>query len=102
VENEITEGHARALLGFKDKDKILKEFDNIIKGKKTVREAEKASGKKKKLDTPAKYKDLREELMHFFNTEVKIKTGKKKNQLIIEFYSDEDLERIHNLIKRKR
>jgi ParB family chromosome partitioning protein len=103
AENKITEGHARALLAFKDKDKILKEFDNIVKDRKTVREAEKATGRKKrKIETPAKYKDLREELMHFFNTEVKIKTGKTKNQLIIEFYSDEDLNRIHNLIKRNR
>ncbi len=102
-ENKITEGHARALLRFEDKNKILKELDNIIKGEKTVREAERASGlKKRRIEIPLKYKGLREELMHLFNTEIKIKTGKKKNQLIIEFYSDEDLERIYNLIKRKR
>jgi ParB family chromosome partitioning protein len=101
-ENKITEGHARALLGLKDERKILIEFDQIIKGKKTVRETEKASGRKKKgSEVPLKYRDLREDLMHFLGTEVKIKTGKKKNQLMIEFYSDEDLERISNLIKRK-
>ena len=40
--------------------------------------------------------------MHLFNTEVKIETGKKRNKLIIEFYSDQDLERIYNIIKGKR
>ena len=103
TDNKITEGHARALLALKDENKILDEFENIIKGKKTVRETEKASGrKKKKTEIPVKYRDLREDLMHFFNTEVKIKAGKKKNQLIIEFYSDKDLERIYDLIKRKK
>ncbi len=102
-DNKITEGHARALLALKDKNRILKELNNIIKGEKTVREAERASGvKKKRIELPSKYKELREELMHLFNTDVKIKTGKKKNQLIIEFYSDEDLERIYNLIKGKK
>lgn len=102
-ENKITEGHARALLGFKDERKILKELRNIISGEKTVREAEKASRvKKKKKKTPAEYKDLREELMHLFNTEVKIETGKKRNKLIIEFYSDQDLERIYSIIKGEK
>jgi hypothetical protein len=40
--------------------------------------------------------------MYLFNTEVKIETGKKRNKLIIEFYSDQDLERIYNIIKGKR
>ena len=102
-ENKITEGHARALLAFKDKSRILKELEIIIKGEKTVREAEKASRvKKKKRQTSARYEGLREELMHLFNTEVRIETGKKKNKLIIEFYSDQDLERIYNIIKGKK
>ena len=101
-ENKITEGHARALLSFKDKNRILRELENIIKGEKTVREAEKASRVKKKgKESSLKYKDLREELMHLFNTEVKIETGKKRNKLIIEFYSDQDLERIYNIITRQ-
>ncbi len=100
-ENKITEGHARALLAFKDKSEILKELKNIISGDKTVREAEKASRVKKKKQISPKYKELREELMHLFNTEVRVETGKKRNKLIIEFYSDQDLERIYNIITRQ-
>lgn len=101
-ENKITEGHARALLGFKDKGRILKELKSIISGDKTVREAEKASRvKKKKRQISARYEDLREELMHLFGTEVRVETGKKRNKLIIEFYSDQDLERIYNIIVRQ-
>lgn len=104
-EGKITEGHARALLSFKSKSKILKELKNIIKGEKTVREAEKASRKKKsykKKEIPVKYRNLRDELIHMFNTEIRIKTGKKRSKLIIEFYSDEDLERIYNIIKGRK
>jgi ParB family chromosome partitioning protein len=98
-ENKITEGHARALLALEDKNKILKELKDIIKGAKTVRETEKASVKKKSREMPSEYNNLREELMHLFNTEVMIKTGKKKNHLVIEFYSVDDLERIIDIIK---
>ncbi len=102
-ENKITEGHARALLGFKDENRILKELKSIISGDKTVREAEKASRvKKKKRQISSEYEDLREELMHLFGTEVRVETGKKRNKLIIEFYSDQDLERIYNIIKGKK
>jgi ParB family chromosome partitioning protein len=101
-ENKITEGHARALLAFKDKNRILKELQIIIKGEKTVREAEKASRVKKKRQASARYEGLREELMHLFNTDVRIETGKKKNKLVIEFYSDQDLERIYNIIKGEK
>ncbi|MEO0292693.1 MAG: ParB/RepB/Spo0J family partition protein [candidate division WOR-3 bacterium] len=100
---KITEGHARALLGFgDDKKRILKELEKIIRGEKTVREVEKASkGKLKREKIPLEYEELQEELMHFFNSEVRIKLGKKKGQLIIEFYSNKDLERIVGLIKGK-
>jgi ParB family chromosome partitioning protein len=101
-ENKITEGHARALLGLKDRSKILKELKSIITGAKTVRDAEKATrSKKRKKQVSARYEDLREELMYLFNTEVRIETGKKRNKLIIEFYSDQDLERIYNIIMRQ-
>jgi len=99
LDNRITEGHARALLSLGEKSKILKELTSIIEGEKTVREAEKVSSKnKRKKQVPVKYKDLQEELRHLFNTEVRVETGKTRNKLIIEFYSDEDLERIYNII----
>jgi len=102
LDNKITEGHARALLSLGEKSRILKELTKIIEGEKTVREVEKASAKKKSVkQIPLKYKDLQEELRHLFNTEVRVETGKKKNKLIVEFYSDQDLERIYNIIVRR-
>ncbi len=101
LEGKISEGHARALLSLKDEDKILEELKNIINAKKTVRQVEKIMAKRRrKKELPLKYQRLREELIHLFNTDVKIILGRKRNKLTIEFYSDEDLERIYNIIKK--
>ena len=74
IKKTITEGHARALLSLGDKGKILKEL-------------------------PFKYQNLIEELIDLLKTDVKIALGKKRNKLTIEFYSDEDLDHIYNIIK---
>jgi len=77
---------------------------NIIDRSKTVRQVEKAAKrvtpkKRRKKELPLIYQNLREELMEIFKTEVNINLGKKKNKLTIEFYSDEDLTRIYNIIR---
>jgi len=100
---EITEGHARALLALGDEQKIIKELKNIINSSKTVREvegtvSEKAVQRSKK-ELPLQYQSLLEELIELFKTEVKITLGKKRNKLIVEFYSDTDLERIYKIIR---
>ena len=101
---KITEGHARALLALGNSDKILEELKNIINRSKTVRQVEKAAKrvtpkKRRKKELPLIYQNLREELMEIFKTDVNINLGKKKNKLTIEFYSDEDLTRIYNIIR---
>lgn len=93
--NSITEGHARALLTLGDKKKILKEFRNIINKKTTVRQVERITRKKQ---LPLPYQELKDELIHFLNTGVEVKIGRKKSKLIIEFYSEDDLTRIYNII----
>jgi ParB family chromosome partitioning protein len=103
IKKTITEGHARALLSLGDKGKILKELHNIVEGRKTVRQVERIGSKKRKRqkELPLKYQNLIEELIDLLKTDVKIALGKKRNKLTIEFYSDEDLERIYNIIKGK-
>lgn len=96
MNGKITEGHARALLSIKDEKKMLEEFRNIINDKKTVRQVERKTCKKK---LPAEYVALKEKLTDLLNSKVDIKVGKKKGKIIIEFYSEDDLERIYNIIK---
>ncbi len=94
-EGKITEGHARALLSFKDKFIIKREFKKILKEKKTVRAVE---SRTKKVEPHIIH--LQDELSTIFGTRVKIMKGKKKGKIEIEFYSDEELERILEILKR--
>lgn len=99
---ELSMGHGRALLGLKDKDKLIPFVNKIRKEKLNVRQVEQLIvqlNKKqvKKKEKPKKDIFLQEResiLRERFGTSVTIQRGKRKGKIEIEFYSDEDLERI--------
>ena len=103
---ELTMGHARALLSLDSAKEQISLKDRIIKRKMSVREVEsyvnrsreaKKESSKKKVDI---FKDrLEGELQRFFGTEVNILKARNKGKIEIIFYTDEDLERIIELIK---
>ena len=103
---ELTMGHARALLSLASAKEQLSLKDRIVKRKMSVREVEsyvnrsretKKESSKKRVDM---FKDrLEGELQRFFGTEVRILKGRNKGKIEIIFYNDEDLERIIELIK---
>ena len=103
---ELTMGHARALLSLASAKEQLSLKDRIVKRKMSVREVEsyvnrsretKKESSKKRVDI---FKDrLEGELQRFFGTEVRILKGRNKGKIEIIFYNDEDLERIIELIK---
>ncbi|SEP58659.1 chromosome partitioning protein, ParB family [Virgibacillus subterraneus] len=100
---ELTMGHGRALLGIKDKQKVLPFVDKIRKEKMNVRQVEQyilemneKAGKKKK-EKPKKDIFLQEResiLRERLGTAVTINQGKRKGKIEIEFYSNDDLQRI--------
>lgn len=101
---QLTRGHARALLTLDEKTQI--ELANkVIENDLNVRQTEAlasaaASGKAsapKKQNNPLMqkyYKDLENTLSSQFGTRVKISEGTKKGKIEIEYYSKDDLERI--------
>ncbi len=103
---ELTMGHARALLSLDSAKEQISLKDRIVKRKMSVREVEsyvnrsreaKKESIKKRVDI---FKDrLEGELQRFFGTDVKILKGRNKGKIEIIFYTDEDLERIIDLIK---
>lgn len=107
-EGKISMGHGRALLGLKDKKKIPSVVDKVIKEGLNVRQLEemiqqlnhnvsretKKRKKKKDLFLMEQENVLRER----FGTTVKIKKGKKKGKIEIEFFSDDDLNRILEIL----
>ncbi|KXG73852.1 ParB/RepB/Spo0J family partition protein [Thermotalea metallivorans] len=110
IQNKITSGHARALLRLENaalQREIAKEVDE--KGL-SVRETEALVAKilkgKIKKALPKKAKDtsllfLEDALKSILGTKVNIIRGKKKGKIEIEYYSDEELERLVDLLQRK-
>ncbi len=109
LENKISGGHARAILGLEDSSKQLEAAEKIIEGGLSVRAAEalvKAMNAQKTAETKpvvfdtAGYKTIEKNLKDLFGTKVKLNCKKNKGKIEIEYYSDADLERILELIKK--
>lgn len=105
---ELSMGHGRALLGLTDKKLILNIAKEIRRKNLNVRQVEKMiSQLNSKQSNKGKEKNekdifIREResfLRDCLGTGVKIQRGKRKGRIEIEFYSDEDLDRIIEVIE---
>jgi ParB family chromosome partitioning protein len=101
ADNKLSAGHARALLALTDKKQRDELAAVIIEKDLSVRETEKLIqrlGKKKEKvkvqQKPSYILDIESELEESLGTRVQICPGKKKGIIEIEYYSNEDLERI--------
>jgi ParB family chromosome partitioning protein len=103
--NKISMGHARALLAFDSSDKMMNAHKKIIADGLSVRATEsliKDSGNSKSGKDGSKpdvkspeINDLEEKLRHRLATEVKISSkNNKSGKIVIDFYSEDDFERI--------
>lgn len=106
---ELSMGHGRALIGIKDKNKIVPFVNRIRKEKLNVRQVEQLIVKlnegpeKKKKEKPKKDIFIQEQesvLRDRLGTAVNIQRGKKKGKIEIEFYNDNDLERIIEVLEK--
>ncbi len=96
VNGEISEGHAKILVGLDSEQKQFELFQRIRNRRLTVDdtllEARRMGGTKQgriKIDYADKDKELK--LREFFGAKTEIKRGKKGGQIIVHFYSDEEL-----------
>lgn len=101
----ISAGHARALLGLKEAAAQISVAAQIAEEGLSVRQTEEIiknwekifSSEPKKIRKKEKNLDIievEERLKTFLGTKVEISPGKKKGKIQIEYYSEEDLERI--------
>lgn len=105
-DEEISAGHARAILSVPTKEGRLKLTEKLIDNKMSVREVEnlarlmsnKPTQAPKKEPTPPVYKSVVRSLKASLETEVKIKTSGGKNKIEIVFTDEDDLERIFDLL----
>lgn len=104
-EGKLTSGHGKALLGIKDLEEQFKAADRIIKQGSNVREVEqtvKVSKKKpKKIKSKESYiLEVEEKLMGSLGTKVKLNPGKRSGKIEIEYYGNDDLDRLIDLLTK--
>jgi ParB family chromosome partitioning protein len=102
---QLSEGHARAILSLSGEKEQITFSRHIIKNGLSVRKTEElVYGRREKLKrrkpkgTHSKFLEVENSLKQFFGTKVNVVQGKKKGKIEIEFYSEEDLSRILELL----
>ena len=103
-EGKLTEGHCRQLLMETDPDKQYNLAMRIINNNQSVRQIEaKIHRKKNAKEFDPKYeviyRDIEDKFTGFFGTKVKVDAGKRRGKIVIEYRTNDDLERILGLIK---
>lgn len=110
MEGIISTGHGRALLGLKRKKLITQIAEKVVAQGMNVRQLEalvqtlNADVSRETKEEPKKDLFLEERegiLRDYFGTSVVIKKGKSKGKIEIEFFSDDDLERILEILDKK-
>jgi len=98
---KISPGHARALLAFRDSRKQIAVAREIIKDKLSVRQTE----EKSKINKPHRERnksphvlEVEEKLQTLLGTRVAINQNVKGGKIEVEYYGDDDLDRILEII----
>ena len=108
IDDMISTGHARALLAIDDPElqytlanKIFDEKLSVIETEKLVKEIKnpKKPKEKKPVANSFIYQDLEEKMKSVFGTKVSIASkGKGKGKIEIEYYSDDELEHLFDMM----
>lgn len=108
INQDITSGHARAILSVDNKELQEKICDEIIEKNLTVRQTEtlvkrfiseekKENKEKKENNNNDEYLKIEENLQGIFGTKVRLVSNNKKGRIMIEYYSEEELDRLLTL-----
>jgi ParB family chromosome partitioning protein len=109
LQGEITEGHARAMLRLPSQKDQLDVLETVLKGALSVRQteqlvrrlAEEPKHKPKPAEKPPELTALEDDFRQALGTKVNLSRGSKGGRLVIYFYSEEELQAIHDLIVGK-
>lgn len=104
---KLSEGHARCLVPIKDETVQLEVAKKALNGKLTVRDLEKLvkailSPAPEKPKPPAQSLELRdmvERMQRVFATKVSVYGNDRKGRIYIDYYSADDLNRVHDLLQ---
>ena len=104
-EGLISAGHARAILQGKTVSEMIKAWKMILKNDLSVRATEalfkkpiRSAKKKKSKSSSPQVLAIENQLIEVFGTKVKLRAGKDGGSIEISYYSNDDLDRIIDLI----
>ncbi len=106
--NTITAGHAKAILALPTENEQLRVTNLVIKKGLSVRETENLVARRstgaryssREVKKDATLNDMETRLQQILGTRVRIMHGKKRGRIQIEYYSNDDLNRILNLLAK--
>ncbi|SDX28200.1 chromosome partitioning protein, ParB family [Marininema mesophilum] len=109
----LSMGHARALLGVKDRDTMILLAKKVEKQEASVRQLEewvqrggalqqKKKKNKRSEEVPAIYKRYEDMLQEAYSTPVRIRQGRRKGTIEIEYFSQRELERLVEILHKER
>lgn len=105
AEGKLSEGHCKTLLAITNGDEQYQAALNIIEKGSTVKDIEDIVKRKKK--TPKKnrkyeavYRDIEDSFQDFFGTKVKLNAGAHSGKIIIQYSTNDELERMLSLIRK--
>lgn len=103
-EGQISPSHGKNLLSIKDGDEQYKEAQKIVKHALPVNDNEKKSTKKKSRSVVKDIylEDIKTEISRKFGTKVDFKKKGKVGKIEIEYYGEEDLSRIIDLLLERQ
>lgn len=108
LQYNFSERQCRALMRVQDPDKQYKMALGIVEDGDNTEDLERKINNDKQLPKKdiekakkylAIYRDIENSFQGFFGTKVKLEAGKRKGKIVIEYNSNDDLERILGLIK---
>ena len=110
IYGELTEGHARALLGIPDPEAQIKAARTVIQNGASVRETEKLvkeilhptvrPKRERNVQNDVIFRDLEEQMKRVLGTKVSIRQkNKNAGKIEIDYYSGAELERLLDLIR---
>ena len=107
MDGKLTETHCRALMAIEDPEKQYKTALKIIETggtvsdiEQTAKKVKKAPKKNKKYD--AIYRDIEDSFQNFFGTKVSLNAGPRSGKIIIKYSSNDELERILELVRKEK
>lgn len=109
ISGDLTSGHARTLVIIESEELQKTAAEYIINNKLSVRETEnyikgllnkKQKSRNTKIDNP-EYKYVEDKLKNILGTKVKLNANKNKGKITIEYYSNDELDRLLEFFYRK-